>query len=89
LHEQGGGNGLEMRQGTGLGLKEGLIDGMALVAGYFPVAMAFGLLAKTTGVSVCRYLPVFADRFCGGKSVYGSRSHQSRYRDGGAGWLLR
>ncbi len=51
MHEPERGRGLEMRQGTGPGLKEGLIDGTALVAGYFPVAMAFGLLAKTTGVS--------------------------------------
>ncbi|MDR3588217.1 MAG: AzlC family ABC transporter permease [Negativicutes bacterium] len=40
-----------MKQTAGPGLKEGLVDGIPLVVGYFPVAMAFGLLAKTTGVS--------------------------------------
>ena len=33
-------------------LKEGLIAGIPLAIGYFPVAMAFGLLAKTVNVSL-------------------------------------
>lgn len=31
--------------------KEGVISGFPIVAGYFPVAMAFGLLSKNVGVS--------------------------------------
>ncbi len=33
------------------GLRQGAADGFPIVVGYFPVAMAFGLLAKTTGVT--------------------------------------
>jgi 4-azaleucine resistance transporter AzlC len=33
-------------------LKEGIISGFPIVIGYFPVAMAFGLLAKTIDVSL-------------------------------------
>jgi 4-azaleucine resistance transporter AzlC len=33
-------------------LKEGIISGFPIVIGYFPVAMAFGLLAKTVDVSL-------------------------------------
>ncbi len=33
------------------GLRQGAADGIPIVVGYFPVAMAFGLLAKTVGVS--------------------------------------
>lgn len=33
------------------GLREGVFDGIPIVVGYFPVATAFGLLAKTTDVS--------------------------------------
>jgi 4-azaleucine resistance transporter AzlC len=33
------------------GFRDGAADGLPIVAGYFPVAMAFGLLAKTVGVS--------------------------------------
>lgn len=32
-------------------IKEGLLVGLPLTLGYFPVAMAFGLLAKNTGIS--------------------------------------
>lgn len=32
-------------------IKEGLMVGLPLTLGYFPVAMAFGLLAKNTGIS--------------------------------------
>ena len=32
-------------------LKEGLIAGLPIVLGYFPIAMAFGLLSKNTGIS--------------------------------------
>lgn len=35
-----------------LGIKEGVIAGLPLVIGYFPVAVAFGILAKTTGISI-------------------------------------
>ncbi|SMC89800.1 AzlC family ABC transporter permease [Sporomusa malonica] len=33
-------------------LKEGLVAGIPIVIGYFPVAMAFGLLAKTVNISL-------------------------------------
>ncbi len=33
-------------------IKEGLASGIPIVVGYFPVAMAFGLLAKTVNVSL-------------------------------------
>jgi 4-azaleucine resistance transporter AzlC len=33
-------------------LKEGVVSGLPLVIGYFPVAMAFGLLAKNTNISL-------------------------------------
>ena len=32
-------------------IKEGLIVGLPLIIGYFPIAMAFGLLSKNTGIS--------------------------------------
>lgn len=32
-------------------VKEGLIAGLPLIIGYFPIAMAFGLLSKNTGIS--------------------------------------
>lgn len=32
-------------------LKEGLIAGLPIVLGYFPIAMAFGLLSKNTGIN--------------------------------------
>lgn len=35
-----------------LGIKEGVVAGFPLVIGYFPVAMAFGILAKTMGISI-------------------------------------
>lgn len=31
--------------------KEGLVAGLPIVLGYFPIAMAFGLLSKNTGIS--------------------------------------
>lgn len=34
------------------GLREGAIDGLPIVVGYFPVAMAFGLLARTTDLTL-------------------------------------
>lgn len=34
------------------GLRQGAVDGFPIVVGYFPVAMAFGLLARATGVSL-------------------------------------
>ncbi len=34
------------------GLRQGAIDGFPIVVGYFPVAMAFGLLARTTDVTL-------------------------------------
>ncbi|MDT8902929.1 AzlC family ABC transporter permease [Anaeroselena agilis] len=34
------------------GLREGVADGVPIMVGYFPVAMAFGLLAKTVGVTL-------------------------------------
>lgn len=34
------------------GLRQGAADGFPIVVGYFPVAMAFGLLARTTGVTL-------------------------------------
>jgi 4-azaleucine resistance transporter AzlC len=34
-----------------LGIKDGLKAGFPILIGYFPAAMAFGLLAKTTGLS--------------------------------------
>lgn len=33
------------------GFRDGAVDGIPIMVGYFPVAMAFGLLAKTVGVS--------------------------------------
>lgn len=35
-----------------LSLKEGAVSGLPIVVGYFPVAMAFGLLAKNTNISL-------------------------------------
>jgi 4-azaleucine resistance transporter AzlC len=40
-----------MKDSGAPGLRQGAADGIPIVVGYFPVAMAFGLLAKTTGVS--------------------------------------
>lgn len=34
-----------------LGIKDGFIAGLPIVIGYFPIAMTFGILSKTTGVS--------------------------------------
>lgn len=34
------------------GIREGLVSGLPIVIGYFPVAMAFGLLAKTVHISL-------------------------------------
>jgi 4-azaleucine resistance transporter AzlC len=37
---------------TGPGVREGFISGLPIVFGYFPVAMAFGLLARNVDVSL-------------------------------------
>jgi len=34
------------------GLREGAVDGLPIVVGYFPVAMAFGLLARTADITL-------------------------------------
>lgn len=35
-----------------LGIRDGFASGLPIVIGYFPIAMAFGILSKTTGVSM-------------------------------------
>lgn len=40
-----------MNSNTRKKLKEGFIAGLPVVLGYFPIAMAFGLLSKNTGIS--------------------------------------
>lgn len=35
-----------------LGIKDGIIAGLPIVIGYFPIAMTFGILSKTTGISI-------------------------------------
>jgi len=42
----------EIEQRNNNGLKEGVISAIPVIIGYFPVAMAFGLLAKTVNVSL-------------------------------------
>ncbi|NTV89135.1 MAG: AzlC family ABC transporter permease [Clostridiales bacterium] len=42
---------MHARSGYRTAIKEGLISGFPVVLGYFPVAIAFGLLSKNTGVS--------------------------------------
>lgn len=41
-----------MKEEASHGLKAGFMDGIPLVAGFFPVAMAFGLMAKTANVTL-------------------------------------
>lgn len=43
---------MEKGEHNALGIKEGVVAGLPLVIGYFPVAVAFGILAKTTGISL-------------------------------------
>lgn len=43
---------MEKGEDNALGIKEGVVAGLPLVIGYFPVAVAFGILAKTTGISL-------------------------------------
>lgn len=35
-----------------LGIKDGIVAGLPIVIGYIPVAMAFGILSKTIGISI-------------------------------------
>lgn len=39
------------RSQVSVSVKEGVISGFPIIFGYFPVAMAFGLLSKNTGIS--------------------------------------
>lgn len=41
-----------MKENNGFKIKDAYISGLPIVIGYFPIAMAFGLLAKNTGLSI-------------------------------------
>lgn len=43
---------MEKEVSNTLGIKDGILAGFPLIIGYFPIAVAFGILAKTTGVSL-------------------------------------
>ncbi len=42
----------EKKNNKGLSIKEGIISGFPIVIGYIPIAMAFGILSKTAGISI-------------------------------------
>ena len=42
---------MEKGKSTNEKIREGLVVGFPLIIGYFPIAMAFGLLSKNTGIS--------------------------------------
>jgi 4-azaleucine resistance transporter AzlC len=47
-----GGFSLERGGSNTLGIKDGFVAGFPLIIGYFPIAVAFGILAKTIGISL-------------------------------------
>lgn len=55
------------RSSISTSIKEGMLTGIPLVFGYFPVAVAFGLLSKNTGIS-------FIDSFLFSLMVYAGAS---------------
>lgn len=43
---------MEKEQSKNLSIKDGILAGLPIVIGYIPVAMAFGILSKTIGISI-------------------------------------
>lgn len=43
---------MEKENSKSLGVKDGIVAGLPIVIGYIPVAMAFGILSRTIGISI-------------------------------------
>ncbi len=50
-------------------IKKGFKDATPVMAGYFPIAMAFGILAKTAGVSLIDGVMMSTFVLCWSKSI--------------------